>query len=99
MEFARIKRTSRPITMAEWNKVIASQSCLEGVPDRKGINPFTKEEVTFPGAGKAYYVEEGEPVGSASLEEGEILTTAIPRNVCQQIAQLLAAKVFKDDRS
>src|SRR5438034_1033361 len=99
MDFGRIKRDARPIKLPEWNKIIASTSALEQVPDRTGINPFTKEKVVFPGQGKAYYVVDGERIGNASLEEGEILTTGIPRELCEQIAQSLKAKVFEDDRS
>ena len=42
---------------------------------------------------------DGERVGNASLEEGEILTTGIPRELCELIAKSLKAKVFQDDRS
>ena len=99
MDFGKIKRNARPIKLAEWNKIIALMPVLEQVPDRTGINPFTKEQVVFPGKGKAYYVVDGEKIGNASLEEGEILTTGIPRDVCEQIAKSLKAKVFEDDRS
>ena len=99
MDFGRIKRDAHRIKLAEWNKIIASTSSLEQVPDRTGINPFTKEKLVFPGEGKAYYVADGERVGNASLEEGEILTTGIPREVCEQIAQLLNAKLSEEDRS
>ena len=99
MDFGKIKREARPILLPEWTKIIASTSTLEQVPDRRGINPFTKEKVVFPGEGKAYYVVDGERIGNASLEKGEILTTGIPRELCEQIAQSLKAKVFEDDRS
>jgi hypothetical protein len=99
MDFGKIKRAARPIQLPEWNTIIASTSSLEQVPDRTGINPFTKEKVVFPGEGKAYYVVDGERIGNASLEEGEILTTGIPRELCEQIAQALEAEVFEDDRS
>lgn len=99
MDFGKIKRDARPIQLPEWNTIIASTSNLEQMPDRTGINPFTKEKVVFPGEGKAYYVVDGESFGNASLEEGEILTTGIPRELCEQIAQSLKAKVFEDDRS
>ena len=89
MDFGKIKRDARQIRLPEWNKIIASISALEQVPDRTGINPFTNEKVVFPGEGKVYYVVDGERIGNASLEEGEILTTGIPRELCEQIAQSL----------
>ncbi len=72
---------------------------LEQFPDRTEINPFTKEKVFSPGEGKAYYVVDGERMGNATLEEGEILTTGIPREFCDQIALSLNAETFEDDRS
>lgn len=99
MDFGKIKRDARPIQLPEWNTIVASTSALELVPDRTRINPFTKEKVVFPGEGKAYYVVDGERIGNASLEKGEILTTGIPRELCEQIARVLKAKVFEDDRS
>jgi hypothetical protein len=99
MDFGKIKRVARPIELSEWNEIISSTSAFEQVPDRTGINPFTKKQVVFPGEGKAYYVVNGERIGNASLEEGEILTTGIPREVCELIAKSLKAKVFEDNRS
>lgn len=99
MDFGRIRRNSQLIDLPEWEKIIASNPLLEQIPDRIGINPFTKEKVVFPGKGAAYYVVDGERIGNASLEEGEILTTGIPREFCEQIAQALNANVFEDDRS
>lgn len=99
MDFARIRRDMRPITLSEWNEIIASHAFLEQMPDRTGTNPFTKEEVVFSGIGKAYYVVEGEIVGNATFEQGEVLTTSIPRKVCEQVAQRLNASVLEDDRS
>ncbi len=99
MDFGRIKRDARPIKLPEWNKIVASMSSLEQMPDRTGINPFTKEKEVFRGEGKAYYVVDGERIGNASLEDGEILTTGVPLELSEQIAQSLMAKVFDDDRS
>ena len=99
MDFARIRRDARPITLTEWNEIIASHTFFEQVPDRTGTNPFTNEKEFFSGVGKAYYVVDNERVGNASLEDGEILTTGLPRDVCQQVAQRLYASVFEDDRS
>src|SRR5262245_4912163 len=99
MDFARIERDSRPITLSEWNTVIGTQAYFEPFPDRKMINPFTKEEIAAPGTGKAYYVASGKRVGNAALADGAVLTTGIPRHVCEEVAQLLDAKVLEDDRS
>src|SRR2546425_1136355 len=99
MDFARIRRIERPITLPEWNEIIASHASLEQVPDRTGVNPFTKEAVLFSGVGKAYYMVDGERLSNASLEGDEILTTGIPQEVCEQVAQCLNASVFEDDRS
>ena len=68
MDFARIQRDTTPITLSEWNAVIAAHTFLQRMPDRTGINPFTKENVLFSGEGKAYYLVEGERAGNASLE-------------------------------
>jgi hypothetical protein len=99
VEFARIRREGPPITLSEWNAIIASHPFFEHIPDRIGTNPFTNERVVFPGEGKAYYVVDGAKVGNGSLEGGEILTTGIQRDVCGQVAKSLNAKVFEDDRS
>lgn len=99
MDLAKIRRDAAPIGLPEWKAVIESHSFLEQVPDRSGTNPFTQEKVLFPGAGKAYYIVDGERVGNASLEGGEILTTGIPRDLCEKVAQILNAAVFEVDRS
>ena len=98
MEFARIRRDSSPITLPEWNALVASNSSFEPLPDRTVTNPFTGQKIAVVGAGKAYYVINGKRVGNASLEDGDILTTAIDVDVCQQIARVLNAAVFEDDR-
>lgn len=95
----RIRRDAYPITLTEWNEIIASHNSFEQMADRTGTNPFTKEKVLFSGMGKAYYVVDGYRLGNASLEDGEILTTGIPRDVCEQVAQRLDADVFEDNRS
>ena len=97
--FARIARSYRPIDIAEWKNVIAAHPALEPMPDRVGVDPFTQEKVLFPGEGRAFYIEDGQRVGNAAFENGEVLTTAIPQNVCEEVAAQLAAKVFDDDRS
>jgi len=98
MEFGKVKRDSHPIELAEWNAIIASESNLEQMPDRTGINPFTGEKVVFLGEGRAFYVEDNEVIGVASLEDGEILTEEVPRELCEKIAKSLKADVFEDDR-
>ena len=99
MEFARIRRDRSPITLPEWNTIVTSVSFFEPLPDRTMTNPFTGQKIAVVGAGKAYYVIDGKRVGNASLESGDILTTAVDVDVCQQIARLLNAAVFEDDRS
>jgi hypothetical protein len=99
MEFGIIRRITRPISLPEWNRIIASTGQLEQAPDREGTNPFTKEKIVFPGAGKAFYVVGGKVIGNASLEEGEILTAGVPRQLCEKIAQSIDAQVLEDDRS
>jgi hypothetical protein len=69
------------------------------IPDREGINPLTNESVIFRGGGKALCVVDGKPVGNATLEGGEILTTGVPGDVCGELAAALYARVFEDDRS
>lgn len=97
-QFGKIERLSGEISLSEWSKIIKSDPTLEQMKDRKGVNPFTNEEVVFPGAGKAYYVESGERIGNISLENGVLLTTSVPENKCKQIGGLLGALVSKDDR-
>ena len=79
MDFGRISRNAQPILLDEWNQLVDSYDFLQPIPDRKGTNPFTNEEVVFSGEGKAYYVENGEKVGNIALEDGEL-----GRLVCRQ---------------
>lgn len=99
MDFAKITRTDSTIEADEWISMIEQQSYLQPIPDRTGTNPFTGEEIQVPGLGKAYYLENGTRIGNASLEEGQILTTAIPRPICEELASRLGAIVEDDDRS
>jgi hypothetical protein len=99
VDFGRIERDSGDIGLAEWLQVITEHPFLEHMSDREGINPFTNERVVFSGQGKAFYVAGGERLGNAGLAEGQILTTGIPRDVCEEIAKLLCGRVFEDDRS
>lgn len=98
-QFGKIERLSGEIHLSEWRKIIESDPALEQMEDRKGVNPFTNEEVVFIGEGKAYYVESAERTGNISLKNGVLLTTGIPENKCKQIGSLLGALVSKDDRS
>jgi hypothetical protein len=99
MDFGRIQRPSQPIGLAEWLDVITAHPALEHMPDREGINPFTKARVTFPGKGNAFYVVEGKRLGNAALDGGEVLTMGIPRATCEEIARRLAGSLVEDDRS
>ncbi len=91
--FTRIAKPKDSILLRELDEVIAERPDLQPVPDRKMVNPFTKEPVIALGMGKALYLEQGKPVGNLSLEDGEVLTTGIPRVVCEELAALLAATV------
>ena len=95
MLFARIARPSRPIESSEWETLISTQP----MPAREGINSFTNEKVLFPGRGRALYIHNGQPTGNAGLEAGEIFTTGVPADICQQLAAALKAQVFEDHRS
>lgn len=99
MDFGRIKKESAPIGLAEWLNLITEHPALEHMPDREGINPFTNERVVFSGRGKAFYVAGGERLGNAVLEDGEVLTSGIPRETCEDIARRLGGRVWEDDRS
>lgn len=99
MDFGRIARVERVIDEAEWQQVINSEPYLEPRAARVAINPFTKEKIDVPGRGKALYLLDGAPRGNISLENGELLTTGVPKEICDQIAALLDAKVTEDDRS
>jgi hypothetical protein len=99
MDFGRISRNSQPLRLDEWNQLIDSHDFLRPIPDRRGTNPFTKEEVLFSGEGKAFYVENGEMVGNIALEDGELKTTGVPVEICRLLAERLGAHVIEDDRS
>ena len=99
MDFGRISRLTGEIGLEEWNLVIESSDFLLPIPDREGTNPFTQEKMVISGAGKAYYLENGERTGNIALEDGELLTTGVPESACQEIAKELGAQVLEDDRS
>lgn len=99
MDFGKIWRSHGEIRLDEWSSIIASSDVLQSVPDREGVNPFTQERIVFPGEGKAYYFENGERVGSVSLENGVLYTTGVSKAACDAIANLLNAEACEDDRS
>jgi hypothetical protein len=99
MDFGKIKRQNEPIMLAEWQQVIEGLPDLSQMPDRERTNPFTLERIVVSGEGQSLYSESGNPVGNASLENGEILTTGIPLHICLSIARALSADVYQDDRS
>jgi hypothetical protein len=99
MDFGKIARQGKEIRLHEWTHVIGSNDFLRPVPDREGVNPFTQEKVVFRGGAKAYYIQGGEKAGNLALESGEILTTGVPKSVCDTIASQLHAQVFEDYRS
>lgn len=99
-DYARIRRDGKPISLSEWDSVVASHNSLKPVPDRSGMNPFTGEKFVVSGKGKAHYISGGEQVGDASLQDGEVLTTGIPRiTYVKTSTQFLNASVFDDDRT
>lgn len=75
MDLGRIYKHSGEIHLGQWSKVIAKHKQLKQAPDRKGTNPFTNEEVVFPGEGIAFYYENGKKSGNISLQNGVLLTT------------------------
>ena len=99
MDFGKIKKNYGEIKIEEWDEIISKSPLLERAPDRRGINPFTNEEMIFSGMGIAYYYESSEKVGNIYLKEGVLLTTGVPISFCYEIAASLNAAVFEDDRS
>ncbi len=99
MDFGLIKMEVGEISLSEWNKIIHSSDSLIQAPDVMGTDPFTNEEVCFPGEGIAHYLINNEKVGNISLEYGELLTTGVSLSFCNEIAIKIGAKVFEDDRS
>jgi hypothetical protein len=99
MTFYLIKRKSGSISLEEWTGVVKSHRALERMPDRKSVNPFTKTEELISGEGKAIFNEANKSRGNFSLEKGCILTTGVPKEFCDEIAAMLNAYVYEDDRS
>ncbi len=99
MDFGRIVKDAGEIDPGKWNEIIAKNELLEQAPDRKGVNPFTNEEVIFSGAGVAFYYENGEKVGNICLQDGVLLTTGVPMSFSFELAKILNAVACEDDRS
>lgn len=99
MDFGKIKRIVGEIAHEEWSNFIFNHDYLEQAQDRKGINPFTHEEIIFPGQSMAYYCEMGQRVGNICLQEGILLTTGVPESVCIEIAKSFNAVLSEDDRN
>jgi hypothetical protein len=97
--FARITRNDGAIRSEEIDAIVGRRDDLQAVPNRQMVNPFTQEPIAAPGAGKALYLRKGTVAGNLSLEHGELLTTGIPRAVCEELSALLHAIVRDDDRS
>ena len=85
----RIARPVGSIRLRNLDELIAKRDDLQPVPERWLVNPFTKEPIFASGAGKALYLRRGKAIGNLSLEDGEVLTTGIPRAVCEELAALL----------
>lgn len=99
MDFGVISRQDEDIQLGEWNTVVDSNSFLSAVADREGIHPFTKEILRIPGTGVACYLQNGKSTGNIVLENGKLLTTGVPRTICEQIAGQLHASFHVDNRS
>ncbi|WHI50490.1 hypothetical protein P3339_18920 [Microbulbifer sp. MLAF003] len=99
MDFGKIVKDTEGIDLDLWSEVISKHELLEQAPDRKGVNPFTHEEVIFSGVGVAFYCEGGENVGNICFQEGALLTTGVPMSVCSELAKIFNAVASEDDRS
>lgn len=97
--FFAIKRAEGSIGLSEWSDLIATNEYLEQAPVREGINPFTQERVVFSMSGVAYYLEAGRRKGNICLEDGRLLATGVPRTFCAEVAVLLGASLYEEDRS
>lgn len=99
MDFARIIRTEEEIRSSDIKKLIAERDDLVPIPERTGINPFTKEPTVFKAPPGARYQPDGEPLGNLTLEDGVILTSGIPESIIAEVAAVLGAQWSEDDRS
>ena len=95
--FFVIAKHSDQISLKDWNMIIETTPYLERMPDRAGVNPFTKEPILFSAEGKAYVLVEGRRVGNISLEKGRLLTTGVPKRICAELALKLGAQVWNGD--
>ncbi len=99
MDYGKIRKLNDKIQLREWENIINSHQSLTQASERKTVNPFTKKSITVSNIGVAYYIENKNQAGNIALEEGELLTTGVPISICKDIAAILGAKVFEDDRS
>lgn len=99
MEFAKIVRAGKAIDHTEIEDLISKRDDLQPIPDRTGINPFTREPTVFRAPPGAIYELDGERLGNLTLEEGVILTTGIPETVVVEVAAVLNAEWSQDDHS
>ena len=67
-----VEPRSTSFTKNQWIDVIRVHPNLVSIPPREGINPFTKERVTFPARlDAAHVVVDGKNVGSMSWAEDD----------------------------
>ena len=99
MDFGKLTRTNAAISIGEWTSCIHSAPDLEAVPDKQSVNPFTGETIEVSGDGKAFYLNGGQRIGNISLEGGSLLTTGVPIERCETLAEELGAVFELDDRS
>ncbi len=97
--FFAIRKYAGAIALVDWDAVVDSAPYLERAPDRAGVNPFTKEPILFSGRGNTLFLVDGKRTGNIVLEQGQLLTTGVPRATCSEIALRLGAQVFADHRS
>ena len=96
--FFRALRDSE-ITLDDVEQVLNHFSTLQPAPDREMTNPFSGAAFVAPGIGKAIFVDEGEPAGNFSLEEGQLLFTGVPQSVALEVAQFIGATLEEWDNS
>jgi hypothetical protein len=93
----------RPIGLERWAAAIVTDDRLRPPDPVEGIDPFTREPLTFrPHPGTAYVVEQGVPVGMMTWAEDdsdEILVSGsapIVRTVAEEIAERLSGRFVPD---
>jgi hypothetical protein len=90
-----------PIDLEEWIAVAMRHPEIEVTGHRRGLNPFTKEAITFPARGGAY-VDWGESKIFAHLHAGSIVFVDPPKDFepfARKLAESLRAKLFPRRRS